>query len=751
MKAGFQRDVVENPQLEKSIAGSHSATCHGWAGELLAGLLLLSMVGCDRGGPHPERAARTVIAGLRAIPDDKQRAAVSALTFNTMCTISRIAEGKADGNIETRVASLLTGRAQGIKDQLKSYRKTLGFIPGSVRGELLGSLSSVDPGACDAAPNWEHIRNGIIFSHQLVPHLRANFCANGFTYADGTSGVRAITVNSLLTAIVPPIEGNGLPTHFLSSFATPALIGIETSEFVAARHPSLAASAQSGEGVSLYGFNTNIPCSQPSHCDASLGQMCMGGNCTAFPVVQKDQLIVLRGYNFWDVAEARVIFQPVEAGQGSESSATIEALDPNEPTGPVACQLPSLANASYNRAHFRVPANEGHFYRLRMFNHNGQFLTQADGRDHGPPRVIHTCFPPGGPNPDNVPPGTNRACTLTQETCAADGANCSVGWTSPPRKLEDCRHLPGQPVVCGETPEWYEAQMLSPRADGIAQTPDAIVFVEADAPMYKLTGTLHALQSREETGPDWPGSDEPLVAIVGANLSQNAEVPSVEDLSVHYLGEDFDEGDRDIVDKQLISVELPVDGTAAFLAIAQEDDGFAEAFAAGLLAIAIVAAIVVLLNGALVFAALGGAAGVTLVWGFLVNQFHAGDDDIGREAFSATPLEVRERIGASHSPSFLTTQPPLFGPLPRLENGGTVDARAGSLIHPFEDFRAGSGPLQPECNPGTCSSQGMCLVNRCVPNDFVDPSAAIGFRERREFTGNGGYWVLDFDWRLQQQ
>jgi hypothetical protein len=584
-----------------------------------------------------------------------------------------------------------------------------------------------------------------------VPHLRFNFCSSNFAYADGTAGDRAITVGSLLTAILTDPDGVLPATHVLASFATPSLTGVEKSEFVSARDPTLDATAANEEGLSLYGVDTGIPCAaNPNICDSSLGLMCVTQTCIAYPVVQKDQTIVLRGYNFWDVAEARVVFEPLVAGQGSESTAVISTLDANEPTDQAAaCTIPGSANPSFNRAHFRVPANEGHFYRLRYFNHNGQFMTQADGAEDGASRVIHTCFPTSTVQ-DNVPPGTVRDCTPPVETCVQDGAPCAATWTTTPRKLEDCRHLPGQPAPCGETPEWYEAQLLTPRSEGPGFDQKAIVFVEGEAPVFRLTGTLHALETVEETGIDFPGSDEPMMAIVGADLGGQT-IPDLDDLATAFHGENYDEGDRKIEDALLTSVEVPVDGSATFLAILFEDDGFFGAFLAGLAAIAVATAIIILSGGAALAAALGGASGVTLVWALLVKEVHQEDDLIGMESFSASPLDVTQRIGATHAPDFLVVSPPLFGPLPELTGGAREDAREGRLIHPFAEFSRSDSPLQPQCNPGSCDANEQCLVNQCVSASFVDPIQSTGFRERREFVGSGGYYGIDLEWKLEKQ
>jgi hypothetical protein len=712
--------------------------------------LLVIAAGCDSGKSDRRGAADRIVERLEALPPGPAREAITAVSLNAMCSIGRLAAGEAEGRVETAVAGLVFGQPDDVRARLVGYRETLGAIPEAKRTELLGDLGGLDPAACEAAPAWDLLRTAVLFANQPIPHLRCNFCSNNFSYPDGEPGDRAITVGSLLTAIHQDPDGVHPATHELASLATPSFTGIELSDDVFARDPVLAATESAGEGITPYGADTGIPCSSSSNaCNASLGQMCQGGTCMSFPVVKKDATMVVRGYNLWDVTDARLVFEPLVPGQGSESTAVIRDFDTNEPTDQVAaCTLPSAPqSATFNRAHFRVPANEGHFYRLRLFNHNGTFLTQADGADDGEPRVIHTCFPTS-PVGDNVPPGTVRDCTPPVETCVQDGLACTATWGASPRKLEDCRHQPGQAPPCGETPEWYEAQLLSPRVQGLALVPNPIVFVEGSAsPVFTLRGTLHALETIDETGfQNLFGSDEPMVALFGADLS-SPTVPEIGSVGNVFRGGDFDAGDRDIVDKLLVQNDLPADGSLIILALLAEDDGFLGAFLAGLAGIAAATALIIATGGLALITALGGAAGVAAVWAVIVTNSIAPDDQIGMESFSASVLDVSQRVGATHAPTFLS-QPHTIGILPEIPAGPRADARGGFLVHPFAEFSSRQSPL-PECDPGDCGTGEECQVNICVPIGFVDPIANTGFRERRQYTGADGHYAMDLQWEIE--
>jgi hypothetical protein len=108
-----------------------------------------------------------------------------------------------------------------------------------------------------------------------------------------------------------------------------------------------------------------------------------------------------------------------------------------------------------------------------------------------------------------------------------------------------------------------------------------------------------------------------------------------------------------------------------------------------------------------------------------------------------------ERIGADHAADLLTT-PPAFGALPPIPGGVTEHQRADPrLIHPFQDFKL-QKPLSAECDPGSCDAGNTCMVQRCVPNGFVDPSVNRGFRERREFAASDYYYAVDLLWEKIQ-
>lgn len=676
--------------------------------------------------------------------------------------MSRLASGFSEGRVENAMSGYFMNRTPEVKAEIRKLGETLNAIPATKRTELLGVFAKHDPGLCSNAPDWDGIKRSVIFSHRMIPRLRTNFCSGNLTYGDATVADRAITVGSKIIAPgIDPGDPNGV-----AALASPVILGIEGTPHVTARHPDLAAS-NNEEGISPYGVVTDIPCSDidDSGCDPNLGLICglkvFGPpRCVAYPVVQKDQDLILRGYNFWDVEEAKLLFTPLILGEGTESPAPGDyVVDTNEPIdGAAACPFPTPDNPTHNRAHFRVSANEGHFYRLRMYNHNGHFFTQRDAQDHEDPRILHVCYPESLGETD-LPDGTVRDCTLPVETCPDDGAECSVTWNTPPRKLEDCSHNYNEPVVCGDTPEWFASAPLERRSDDVSlgETLSPIVYVINDEPKYEFKATLQAVDCLEETGWDWTGSDEPMLLLAGFsdNISpgQDAQVIENIDESIQaWKGEDFHSNERKTAVQVLHSFDdVAFDDQVLYLLILAEDDDFLGGFLAGAAIIAGVGAIAVLTGGAPLWAAIGGGALLGAGWAVEMASI-AESDLLGSAAFTATPLNFDERIASNHAADFLTVSPQLFGALPALEAGPSRGENSPRLVHPFvEDRQRWHGrPLEVECNPGTCQGAQICLVNRCVDQGFVDTTAGVGFMEQRDFSLNGGHYTIDILWEKTQ-
>src|SRR5688572_20528711 len=216
---------------------------------LITSLLLTSCGFFPKPGLSPKHVAALVIQELESINDPQQRAVAAVYTLNTMCSLSRLAAGKADGRIETTVAPYFNSNVKPVA-RLLVHRlgDTLKQIPGAKRGELLGPFAQYDPGSCAAAPKWEEIKHAVLLETTLVPRLRTNYCSGNFTYADGANADRAITAAS---QFFPGIEAPGT----LLSGASPVIHGVEGE-----RVSSPVIPADQEQGLSPYGVTTDIPC-----------------------------------------------------------------------------------------------------------------------------------------------------------------------------------------------------------------------------------------------------------------------------------------------------------------------------------------------------------------------------------------------------------------------------------------------------------------------------------------------------------
>ena len=714
------------------------------------------------GSSAHERAER-LIDHLKGIVDPNVREMSTAFALSSLCSLSRLVSGQADGEIETAMSTFFMSRPSQVKARIKQLGSVLEAIPTATRMQLLGGLNMYDPGPCANAPDWAGLKNEVRFNHLPNPRLRTNYCAGNFIYANGTAATRAITVGSKVIRV--DIDSGDVGE--VAPAGSPVIIGVE-GEFVSARHPDLELSEPT-EGISPYGAKTNIPCSSSNNsaCDANLGLICgleFNGpaRCIAYPVVQKEKIMVVRGYNFWDTLNAKLVLTPLVSGQGNQTILPIDGVDSNEPLDDaLACAVPSPVNASHNRAFFNVGANAGAFYTLRMYNENGNFYTQSDVSDHLESRVIHVCYPLSLGDA-GLPPDTVRECTAPQASCVADGATCVETWNTPPRELEDCSHNLGDPASCLETPRWFASERLTSRSDGINASDAAIVYVtdEQQEPEYTVTATLQAVDCLEETGWDWTGSDEPMVMLAGIvndRLPENVDTQFLEDIdnSVQvWSGSDFDSNDRKEVGQVINTLDgLAFNDEVSYFLIVAEDDSFWPGFIGG-------GAVIAGLSGFLAYlatttaltagAAVGGGV-LAVALGFYMTE-HAKSDLLGSSGISATSLNFDERIGSNHAADFLTVVPQRFGGLPNLTNAPIEGEVSTRLVHPFVDDRQAyhGEPLEVQCNPGVCPNTQQCLVNRCVAPGFVDPSVGVGFVEQRQYSLNGGEYTLDILWEKKK-
>src|SRR6476620_1858070 len=71
---------------------------------LICALFCSLLTGCFSSRLFAKHAAAVMVKELESITDPKERELAAVYTLNTLCTLSRLAAGKADGRVETKVA-----------------------------------------------------------------------------------------------------------------------------------------------------------------------------------------------------------------------------------------------------------------------------------------------------------------------------------------------------------------------------------------------------------------------------------------------------------------------------------------------------------------------------------------------------------------------------------------------------------------------------------------------------------------------
>ena len=202
-----------------------------------------------------------------------------------------------------------------------------------------------------------------------------------------------------------------------------------------------------GDGMSPFGVRTNIPCTAASGCDPAMGMVCSRDSWTSRSLHRLSGRAEGPGV---DPARVQLLGHRVRAtrvhapftGRGQRVTFVVETVDPNEPpTAWRPARRRAWPNPTHNRAHFRVAANEGAFYELRLYNHNGTFRTQQDGIEQAPPRVAHVCY---------AQSAVRQRAARTRPRLHQSDRDLSAGRHQVRRdlddraeKVEDCRHLPG--------------------------------------------------------------------------------------------------------------------------------------------------------------------------------------------------------------------------------------------------------------------------------------------------------------------
>jgi hypothetical protein len=762
-----------------------------------------------RDEPEVKVPGRSMVASLRAIADPQQRAVVSAMTLNALCTAKRAANGRALTAPEQGVADAFATLSVAERAEAQRAGVVLAGITPDERRELLGPLAAVDPGLCESGtpPLYAALlasRNGVI------PRLRAPHCAGGVTYAGGVEAEAAGRAVTVATEVLRPGSNDveffrnpfvaPLARPFITGFTKQAPTVSGSSALDQDRVQNRDCGSIPGDGISPYGVRTTIACSLQAPCDQAAGMICgaelnrviVGNNyetaaCYAFPVVTAGPSanLLLRGYNFWDVDDAKLEFTPLHApstsaivGLSANGVVANEGVDPTLGScapafgriqkGSAACaEATDPGNRTHNVAEFPVSQlTPGRFYRVRMMNHNGTFRHRNVADDPG--RVLHACYSraAGGPvkhDPrtglplfDSRDPGafvdTRFDCQPPQASCVANDqgfSRCSDGaWSADgPRPLSACRHAPGTEPTCGETPEWFYSEPIAVTEGRGPLLRQPIVFVAGEAG-FKLVSRLYGVRCLEESGRDWAGSDE-LAVLSAAFPSFNAPTSGQDGWTPQFVwtGGEFDSTKNQVTVPRPITPPSPMflaspvglNQDVSFGVVLMERDskwvrvaGVATlvAVSVGLAACSLnpaCAAALALNSISGAVGIVGGGSGLSLAWINFTWEL-ANADKLGSAHWSGSAAMFGERYTVSHAPGFTFQregQSP--GPLPLIMGAGNRGRNGHLLILPdwviFRGNRLDLDPRQTDSGPG-------------------DGHKLIGFREERRIAHGGANYLL---------
>jgi hypothetical protein len=732
----------------------------------------------------PPGRVKVILGGL----PEKERAAVSLVTFATHATACRVAKGQVVTELEKGMLAQLKAdnpTAQGLADVLAylgARCDEASMVTPADRKALLGPLAAADPLKLPLAPFDVHTFADAAFASKVLvpPRLRENQCVGG-----GTSDTRAVTVG---VSVMPEYAPDDFDNEY-GSTAAPVVVGIAprhedprkpTSPLVG--HPALindyltdrsdGTAEMDGDGLDPNGITTNLTCSATKPCPGGMGLRCDGFNCRAYPIVQEGESINLLGYNFWDTQDAKLVWERVDSSWTHTSA--ISGFKNRESESAQACKpgtgyLPfqrlwtkkaSTRNESHAVATFPVEVEAGHFYRLRMYNKNGNYHTvHTDDPASGlnPGRTLHVCWkaclddpnrdPASCPRPCNGPNDTQCAVTTCKgnptQTCAADGLGsagaCAASqWTAAPRPLSKCLSglpYPSDQHKCAETPEWFGS--VAPYGIG------PIVYVEKRRPTFKIGVRLDRVEAAEESGGDFWGDDEFEHVLVASVIGPDGKTKTHE-LS---YSNDFQDGQKRHPEK---GITFPASSTSLVVwtvHLIENDDGigkFLKALKGLNHAVHIIAGAVV---GGYYGGYAGATAGAAVGEGIALAEAEAIDalfgdyargDNLGTGAWYGTAVDYVGRIGDTRRDDFLTGGWDVtVGPMPTPGDFDTHGKQEHRLGHPMrldppEDCECGTG-----CAEQSCASDEACYANLCV-EDFQsctvsDPNCQKGFREVRRF------------------
>jgi outer membrane protein assembly factor BamB len=741
--------------------------------------------------------------------DPVNDAAGAWIAWAAICEAWRAMHGLSSDPLYVSLVEDLTSEQRA---DIEALFADIQSIPSNLAAGALGPFAGLDPRACTGQPAFETMFE--IFGAmdmRDVATLRAPFCSE--TNDDITVGADLIEAPAAVPD-GPPIPGRTAatarpvitgvdPTLYVPSDSTPAVF----SEF---GHPTLVddwrlrrggnTTHTPGDGLSPFGVKTNISCTgtnlQNDTCDHTAGLMCdtLGftkatpeGKCLAFPIVFQQEGIRLLGYNFWD-SNAPLFIQDLSDPTNNDLLERDDIQVHKNAIASINCTAglnlltsPSLEAAgvgNQNSITYPIDRHTG-FFRLRMYNRNGQFFTQADKlNQRAEGRTIHVCrsaVETGGPDAwEQRSEGTRLGCVPPAETCLQDGAPCSGQWSPlPPRSLAECRnsaaHAPGSgiPDECGETPVFFPS-------DG----PSVIVYISPQRPTYTYRTFIDRVECANETGCDHCGGEDEfrmrMFSTTERALNNIGKDPKAfrDQANKVYHGE-FNHGEIRHPERLLQEIRevRRSDKIISFVQFYEDDsETRSRTLGWGIPIVGGAAAVASYYGGAGAGEAVTAVGGAIMTWIILGSK---SDDIIGSTGWEGTYWQVQERVAYTHHPDFLVTERASPHALPTLPGGvfGSKGRFDSDLLHPIVGYGRKLADIVPECSSVTaghplCQANTTCYINQCIgtserdgrggmtwPNGFTNPATddflfGIGYRARYQFAGSDGRYRGDFEFVL---
>jgi outer membrane protein assembly factor BamB len=730
------------------------------------------------------------------------------LSWASVCDLYRASRGEASSKVAKELVSDMTASD---RDEIRQMMEDIRSIPSATAQTLLGPLAGFDPRACTQQPQFEQVSVKVqALDSSLEGHLRANFC---------TGSDDSITVNA--EVVQEPSFGELAQLGLTVPTASPVLIGIDPTPHMLDASNSLSQAQAAadlghpaliddwiqrrggrpstpvlenprypGDGLSPFGVETTTDCSassyQTDNCDHGGGLICgslvgRSNKCYAFPVIPLNEGLRVIGHNFWDRSaflvlenvsdpSASVVLDQPNARARASANAAINCTPAINPDREPSLEAISLGNQ--NTLQYDLTQGGG-FYRVKVYNKNGNFRTQADarsGRTEG--RVIHVCRSVEADVAaweDTSTMGTIRDCTPPTQTCVQDGAACTAQWGTAPRSQEECNNdarAPGDGLsdACGETPSYFESRGRQ-----------AIVYIAPSRPTFTHRAFVNRIECTEETLCNNCGGEDEIamvaVTMTGDRIKGISEDPKrFRDEAISVYRNDFEHRQIRHPEYRFDTVRGIRRSSELYITI-----GFVEEDQETVTRTQIIGGIVTAAGAAVTeyyapgYGAAVAAAGATATKAIISKT--KGADNLGYQTWHGTYWDLMKRVDFTHRPDFMLTPNSDGATMTVPPTVGGSGKYIGTLLHPIIGYGRSLPDTTVECGTPdgqpSCSANTTCYVNQCIgteerdgarpwlrwPNGFSNPTQDdatynVGWRMRYDTERDGGHYKADYTFAL---